>query len=146
MNTPVPHEYTFVPISTEVSDVHPSKAPGPIFVTESGMITLVSEAQFLNALYAIVVTELGISTLVSVSFPENASSPMSVTVSGILTKVSVPRYFVNVVPFILNRSSSAAATPLPIPLATVTRARIPSITALATAKCVLFISVSFFLS
>ena len=144
-NTPEPHARTCAPIWTEVSAVQPSKAPGPTFSTDAGRITLLSAVQFLNALYEICSTELGISILVSVSFPENASSPMLETVSGTLTKVSVPRYFVNVVPFMRNLSSSAAATP-PIPWATVTSTRIPSTATLVIAICILFIVAPFPLS
>ena len=95
--------------------MQPSNAPGPTFVTLSGIDTLVSAVQFLNALNPIVSTFEGISTDLSVAFPLNAFSPIALTSPGIVTNVSFPRYAVSTELSTLKPLSSAALTPPPIP-------------------------------
>ena len=68
--------------------LHPSNAENPIFVTEFGIVTLVSASHPSNAENPISVTEFGIVTLVSTSHQLNASSPIFVTDSGMLILVS----------------------------------------------------------
>ena len=54
-----------------------------MLVTESGMVTEVSELQSLKAWFSMLVTELGMVTEVSELQPLKAESPMLVTESGI---------------------------------------------------------------
>ena len=81
---------------------HPSNAPNPILVTESGIVTLVRPVQSANAWSPRYATELGMVTLVRLVHPENASFPMLVTGSpsirlGITRVVAAPVYFVMVI-------------------------------------------------
>ena len=97
------HAVTSV-IYTFLSEVHPINASLPIFVTLLGMVMLIREAQYLNALSLMVVplviitvfkfvrdmlsiANVGIVASVILSQIPNALSPMLVTLSGIVTLV-----------------------------------------------------------
>ena len=60
-----------------------------MLVTLSGMVTLVSPVQLLNALSPMPVTLSGMVMLVRFLQPENAELPMLVTLSGMTTFSSV---------------------------------------------------------
>ena len=87
-------------------ELHPENTPLPILVTLSGTVTLVSKAQFLNALLPMLFIPFPKITLSSALHPKNADSPTPVTVPGIVmsTRETHP----------LNADKPMSATSLPI--------------------------------
>lgn len=71
-----------------VREVQYENADCPMKVTESGIVTLVSEEQFSNRYPRISVILFGSETVVSLVQSENASPLMCVTESGIVIDVS----------------------------------------------------------
>ena len=75
-------------MSTLANELHPSKAPAPMLVTDAGMATLVNELHPAKAYSSMRVTDVGMSARVNALHPRKVNPPMLVTDVGIVTLVT----------------------------------------------------------
>ena len=80
-------------------ELQPSKAYFPMLVTELGIVISCKELQPSKAFSPILVTEFGILICCKAQ-PTKAYFPMFVTILGMIKHLSVPKYEINLFPFL----------------------------------------------